>query len=145
MSPPSFLTFEVPCSARARFILDEWHLVRRLLFSEELARPLTLMRNPYHFCAIKGYSGLATFLHQRGLSYVEYGRPIRVAAFSGSGVAGNTPWDKGFEVTPADAALLAGTLAPGQRPACRSPLLRYLVQAAGLGRRAGAGGGGGAR
>jgi len=80
----------------------------RLEFSEELARPLALSRHPYHFCAIKGYSGLAAFMHRRGLSYSEFGKAIRIAGFMGAGVEGNTPWEKGFDISPADAALLAG-------------------------------------
>ena len=39
----------------------------RLSFNEELAKPLTLLRNPYHLAAIKGNIALAAFLHQRGV------------------------------------------------------------------------------
>lgn len=92
------------------------------MFNEELARPLTLTRHPYHFCAIKGYSGLAAFLYQRGVSYADCGKSIRVAAFMGAGVEGNTPWEKGFEVSPADAALLAGTFPVIPAPFPRIPL-----------------------
>ena len=42
--------------------------VRRLSFNEELAKPLTVLRNPYHLAAIKGNIALAAFLHERGVS-----------------------------------------------------------------------------
>ena len=83
-------------------------LCNRLVFNEDLARPMTLTRNPYHFCAINGYSGLAAFLHTRGISHEEFGHSIRVAGFLGDGVNNSTPWEKFFDVSPADAALLAG-------------------------------------
>ena len=89
---------------------------RRLSFNEELARPLMLTRNPFHFCAIKGYTGLAVFLHNRGLSFDEFGQPITVAAFSGAGVSGDSHWEKTFDVWPADAALLAGSISPLTSP-----------------------------
>lgn len=97
----------------------------RLVFSEELARPLTLTRHPYHFCAIKGYSGLAAFMHRRGLSYPDFAKSIRVAAFMGAGVEGSTPWEKGFDVSPADAALLAGVLYPPPPPLQSSRTARW--------------------
>ena len=40
----------------------------RLSFNEELAKPLTVLRNPYHLAAIKGNIALAAFLHERGVS-----------------------------------------------------------------------------
>ena len=69
---------------------------------------MSLTRNPYHFCAVNGYSGLAAFLHMRGVSYEDFGDSIRVAAFLGDGINSSTPWQKSFNVSPADAALLAG-------------------------------------
>ncbi len=45
---------------------------------------------------------------RKQVSYEDYGEPVQVAAFTGAGVKGTTPWIQPLSVTPADAALLAG-------------------------------------
>ena len=66
------------------------------------------------------------------MSYEDYGEPVQVAAFTGAGVKGTTPWIQPLSVTPADAALLAG-VCPICPMACQ-PLSSRCVSICGRGR-----------
>ena len=64
----------MPSSGRQQFDMVvtpmtdlETAAMHRLSFNEELAKPLTVLRNPYHLAAIKGNIALAAFLHERGV------------------------------------------------------------------------------
>ncbi|KAK9820664.1 hypothetical protein WJX74_001755 [Apatococcus lobatus] len=78
----------------------------RLSFHRQLIAPIDVTEFPFHYAAVTGNHKLALFLYAKGLSHE--GKLFSLACFSAEGLTGDTPWRHPLQVSPSQAALLAG-------------------------------------
>lgn len=76
----------------------------RVSLLSNLADPLELSKHPYHYCGMQKRLDLALWLYQQGVPLDS----LPVASVSADGLQGTTGWTKVLNVSPKEAALLAG-------------------------------------
>lgn len=81
----------------------------RLSFHPTLLQKISFLNNPYHYAAVTGNTALALLLWSQ--QRIPIGPSIPIAEFSAAGPTNShTPWVKMLDVSPREAALLAGEM-----------------------------------
>lgn len=80
----------------------------RLSFHQDLLSPVSFFLSPLHYAAVTGNTELVCYLYSEHAETVESGRNITVASFAAGGRNGQTAWRIPVNVSPSQAASLAG-------------------------------------
>lgn len=107
----------IPPSSTQPPFLSQGDTGLRLSFHPTLLQKISFLNNPYHYSAVTGNTALALLLWSQ--QRIPIGPSIPIAEFSAAGPTNShTPWTKLLDVSPREAALLAGEMSGGGITQC---------------------------